>query len=70
MSDGRIGIDERNFIDQAGLLANEILTIEAEGDYDKAGSFMEEYGEMTREIEDIVSQLKDIPRDLDTRYVQ
>jgi hypothetical protein len=70
MSDGRIGIDERNFIDQAGLLAREVLAIEAEGDYEKAGSFMEEYGEITREIEDIVSQLKDIPRDLDTRYVQ
>ncbi len=68
MSDGRISIDERSFMDQVGLLAREVLTIEADGDYDRANTLIDQHGKLTREIQDIVSQLKDIPRDLDVSY--
>jgi len=62
-------IDFNRFLDAAAELATEVLTIEIEGNYEGAGALLEEYGVMTDEIDSAIERLKDIPRDLNTRYV-
>jgi len=65
---GKFSINKATFFDVLGQLAHEILTIEAEGDYARAGKILEAYGKMNKEISEVVSSLKNIPRDLDTKY--
>lgn len=62
-------IDFDLFLDAAAELATEVLTIEIEGNYDGAGELLTKYGKMTDEIDSAIERLKDIPRDLNTRYV-
>lgn len=62
-------VDFGKFMDVAEKLATKVLTIEIEGDYDGAGALLEKYGKMTPKIEKAIEMLKDIPRDLNTRYV-
>lgn len=66
--DGRITIDEQIFLDRLEELARMLLTIEAEGDYARAGKMLDRYGRMNADIQSVVDKLADIPRDLDTRY--
>ncbi len=49
-------------------LATELLTLEAEGDYERAGRLLEEYGQMRPEIEAAVARLTDVPVDIRPRY--
>jgi Peptidase family M49 len=46
-------------------LANELLMIEASGDYDRAQRLLNQYGKGTPEIETVTATLKDIPVDID-----
>ncbi|MDT8324894.1 MAG: peptidase [Bacteroidota bacterium] len=62
-------VDFGLFMDVAEKLATKVLTIEIEGDYDGAGTLLQKYGKMTPKIEATIEMLKDIPRDLNTRYV-
>jgi hypothetical protein len=45
-------------------LANELLMIEATGDYDRARRLLDRYGVATPEIESVNARLSDIPVDL------
>ena len=49
-------------------LASEILTLQAEGDYERAGEILEQYGVMRPEIEAAVERLEDVPVDIRPRY--
>ena len=49
-------------------LATELLTLQAEGDYARAGEILEEYGVMRPEIEAAVERLEDVPVDIRPRY--
>ncbi len=49
-------------------LAAELLTLQAEGDYERAGRIIEEYGQMRPEIEEAVGRLEDVPVDIRPRY--
>ena len=66
--DGKLSIKEDIFFEKVAELAKIILTIEAEGNYDGAGKLLEQYGKMTPAIDDVIKELKDVPRDLDTKY--
>jgi hypothetical protein len=66
--DGKITVDEANFLGSLEELVRAVVTIEAEGDYAAAGKMLEKYGVMTPEITKIVESLKEIPRDLDSSY--
>jgi hypothetical protein len=68
-NDGTYAINFDNFMDVAGQLATKVLTIEIEGNYDGAGELLEKYGKMNKEIDATIEALKEIPRDLNTRYV-
>ncbi|MEJ2502007.1 MAG: peptidase, partial [Gemmatimonadota bacterium] len=49
-------------------LATEILLIQAEGDYDRAGALLDQYGAVRPEIEAAVARLRDVPVDIRPRY--
>lgn len=66
---GKFLIDENLFFNKVAQLANIVLTIEAEGDYEGANNLIKKYGILTDEIKNTLELLKDIPRDLNTTYV-
>lgn len=49
-------------------LAREYLMLEATGDYDGTGAFMEEYGQMSAEMEAALERLESVPVDIDPTY--
>ncbi len=65
---GKLAIDEQKFFLSVADLANIILTIQAKGDYDMAGKFMDKYCNIPEEIKNDLAKLKDIPTDLNTSY--
>lgn len=66
--EGKFSFDEEVFFDKVAELAKLVLTIEAQGDYAKAGEVLKLYGKVSPEIEETIESLKGIPRDLDTEY--
>ncbi|MGB9701998.1 MAG: dipeptidyl-peptidase 3 family protein [Candidatus Kapaibacteriota bacterium] len=66
---GKYSIDENKFWDAVKSLANEILTIEATGDYNKAGEFLAKYAVASDEIKRGIELLKSVPRDIDSKYM-
>jgi predicted ThiF/HesA family dinucleotide-utilizing enzyme len=68
-TNGKYKIDEAKFWDGVKGLANEILTIEATGDYSKAGEFLAKYAVLTPEIQIGIDALKNVPRDIDSKYM-
>jgi hypothetical protein len=67
-ANGKFVINEDIFFDKCAELAKLVLTIEAEGDYKKAGEILEKYGKMNSNIQAAIELLKGIPRDLNTTY--
>ncbi len=68
IKDGKLYVDRAKFFDGIKSLANEILTTQAEGDYQRAGEIIEKYGKMTPEIQNLIKALSKVPRDIDTSY--
>ena len=68
-SDGKYKIVEEKFWDGVKALANQVLTIQATGDYNQAGEFLNKYAVVTEEIKKAIDLLKDIPRDIDSSYI-
>ena len=67
-TDGTYTIEFPKFTEAAKDLANAVLTTEIEGDYERAGQLIAQYGKMTPEIDEVIGKLADIPRDLNTCY--
>lgn len=67
-NNGKINIDLEKFFEAVELLARKVLTIQAEGDYNAAGEMLEKYGKLKPETQKIIDSLKDLPRDIDTKY--
>jgi len=49
-------------------LAEMILLIQAEGDYEKAKDFVDMYRDLTPGIKEIIARLKDAPTDITPKY--
>lgn len=49
-------------------LATELLTLQANGDYARAGEILDDYGTLRPEIEDAVARLGDVPVDIRPRF--
>jgi hypothetical protein len=64
VKDGRYTIDFARMPEAVRSLANELLMIEAGGDYDRAKRLLDGYGKMTPELEKENALLKDIPVDI------
>lgn len=62
--DGRYTVDFNKMTEAVKSLANELLMIEAGGDYERAKKLLDSYGKVTPEIEKVTATLKDIPVDI------
>ncbi|NLO18430.1 MAG: Zn-dependent hydrolase [Ignavibacteria bacterium] len=68
LPNGKFNFDENLFFEKVKELANLILTVQADGSYEKAGEILSQYAVMSDELKAEIDLLKDIPRDLDTEY--
>jgi hypothetical protein len=67
--DGRFRVETPRFREAVRSLANELLMIEATGDFPRAQKLLAAYGKLTPEMERINARLKDIPVDIAPVYV-
>lgn len=67
-SAGRFRVDTAKFREAVRSLAQELLMIEATGDFARAQKLLEGYGKLTPEMERINAGLKDIPVDIAPVY--
>ena len=65
---GRYAADLEAMPEAMAALAREYLTIEATGDYERAGAFMEEYGRLSPEMEAALERLEAVPVDIHPTY--
>ncbi len=68
-SDGRFRVATDRFREAVRSLSNELLMIEATGDFARAQKLLAAYGKLTPEMERINARLKDIPVDIAPVYV-
>lgn len=67
--DGRFRVVAEEMEESIRSLANELLMIEALGDYERAQRLLESYGRGTEEITAVISRLGDIPVDITPVFV-
>ena len=67
--DGRFRTDPAKFREAVRSLSNELLMIEATGDYARSKALLEKYGKSTPEIEAVIAKLTDIPVDITPVFV-
>lgn len=60
----RFSVDPDRVRDAVRSLAAELLIIEGDGDYDKAGAFIRRYSGLSEEVKALLAGLKDIPVDI------
>ena len=63
-ADGRFQTDFPKYREAIRSLANELLMIEATGDYGRGKALLEKYGRSTPEIQSVIARLTDIPVDI------
>jgi hypothetical protein len=68
-SNDRFRTDAARFREAIRSLANELLMIEATGDYERSKGLLEKYGRSTPEIESAIARLSDIPVDIAPVFV-
>ncbi len=66
---GRFRVDTAKFREAVESLSNELLMIEATGDYARAQKLLKDYSRSTPEMEAVNARLKDIPVDIAPVYV-
>lgn len=62
---GKFSIDNARIKDAVRKLTNELLTIEAEGDYDKAKAMLDKYSLIRPDMKGALDRLKDVPVDIE-----
>lgn len=62
---GKFSIDNTKIRDAVLKLTNELLTIEAEGSYDKAKTMLDKYSVLRQPMKDALDRLKDVPVDIE-----
>ena len=66
---GTFSIDTSKIKDAVRKLASEILTIEAEGSYDKAKAMLDKYGVIRPAMQKALDKLRDVPVDIEPNFV-
>ncbi|HSE37353.1 MAG TPA: hypothetical protein VLG74_08635 [Blastocatellia bacterium] len=66
---GTFSIDNSKIKDAVRKLASEILTIEAEGSYDKAKAMLDKYGVIRPSMQKALDKLGDVPVDIEPTFV-
>ena len=67
-ADGHFHVDLQKTPDAVRSLANELLMIEAKGDFDRAQKLLEKYGVTNPEMQAVITRLNDIPVDITPVY--
>jgi hypothetical protein len=65
---GRFSIDESKIRDAVRKLASELLTIEAEGSYEKASAILDKYANIRPPMKGALDKLKNVPVDIEPIY--
>ncbi len=65
---GTFGIDPVKIKDAVRKLTNEILTLQAEGSYEKAKAMLDKYGVIRPQMQKALDKLSDIPVDIEPRF--
>ena len=68
-ADGRFDVDRDAIRGAVTTLTAEILTLQAEGSYDKAQALIARLGVLRPEVKTVLDRLRDIPVDLEPRFV-
>lgn len=66
---GTFGIDTSKIRDAVRKLASEILTIEAEGSYEKAKAMLDKYGLIRPDMQKALDNLSNVPVDIEPNFV-
>jgi hypothetical protein len=65
---GTFSIDTSRIKEAVRKLTHEILTIQAEGSYEKAGAMLDKYGVLRPEMRKALDKLGDVPVDIEPRF--
>src|SRR5688500_15037949 len=66
--DGTFSVDETKIRDAVAKLTGEFLTMEAEGNYDRAADYVKRLGVVRPEVQRVLDRLKDVPVDIEPKY--
>ncbi len=64
-SKGTFSVDYTKIKDAVRKLSNEIMTLQAEGSYDKAKALLDKYGVMRAPMKNALDRLQDVPVDIE-----
>ena len=67
--DGTFSVDEAKIKDAVTALTAELLTIQAEGDYDGAKAILDRLAVIRPETQRVLDRLEDVPVDIEPRFV-
>jgi Peptidase family M49 len=68
-ADGTFAVDAARIKDAVAALSRQILTVEAEGSYAKARDLVDRMGVVRPEVQRVLDRLKDVPIDIEPRFV-
>jgi hypothetical protein len=65
---GRFSVNFDRIKPAVAKLTTEIMTIQAEGSYEKAKAMLETYGVLRAEMQSVLERMKDVPTDIAPRF--
>ena len=68
-ADGTFAVDDTRIRDAVAKLTGEFLTMEAEGNYEKAADFVKRLGVVRPEVQRVLDKLKDVPVDIEPKFI-
>src|SRR5687768_13874379 len=68
-ADGTFSVDETKIREAVAKLTGEFLTMEAEGNYDRAADYVKRLGVVRPEVQRVLDRLKDVPVDIEPKFV-
>jgi hypothetical protein len=68
LPDGTFTVDESKIADAVTALAREILTLQAEGSYEKAKALIEKLGVVRPPVQKVLDRLVSVPVDIEPRF--
>jgi hypothetical protein len=68
-ADGTFGIDEAKMTAAVASLTGEIMTLQAEGSYEKAKALIDRLAHIRPPVQRVLDRLKDVPVDIEPRFI-
>jgi hypothetical protein len=66
--DGTFAVDEKRMPDAVTALTREIMTLQAEGSYEKAKTLIEKLGVVRPQVQKVLERLESVPVDIEPRF--